>query len=103
MTWYGHVHSYSRTCPVFQRVCMPPRADGSAGAPVHVLIGHAGAPFSWTVNDATPPYYAAVAVEHGYMRATATRTAMRMQVPLGAPPPPPPTPPFHLRFKRFEV
>ena len=94
MTWYGHVHSYSRTCPVFQRVCMPPRADGSAGAPVHVLIGHAGAPFSWTVNDATPPYYAAVAVEHGYMRATATRTAMRMQVPLGAPPPPHPPLPF---------
>ena len=80
MTLFGHVHFYSRTCAVFQRNCVPARPDGSAGAPVHVLIGHAGAPFSWTVNDVTPPYYEAVAVEHGYMRATANRTAMHMQV-----------------------
>ena len=33
-----------------------------------------------TVNDAMQPYYAAVAVEHGYLRATANCTAMRMQV-----------------------
>lgn len=42
-TWYGHVHSYSRTCPVFQRNCMGFAADGTANAPVHLLIGHAGA------------------------------------------------------------
>lgn len=79
MTWYGHVHSYSRTCPVYQRVCMPGRPDGSATAPVHVLIGHAGAPFSWTINAPTPPYYDSVAVEHGYLRATANRTAVHVQ------------------------
>ena len=39
MTWYGHVHSYSRTCPVYQRNCMGFNSDGSAVAPVHVLIG----------------------------------------------------------------
>ena len=129
MTWYGHVHSYSRTCPVYQRNCMGFHADGSAAAPVHVLIGevpwkspftrkcqytlflylgfhtpghatnahllphgkrirsvlrvpgagHAGAPYSWTINDETPPYYEAVAVRHGYMRATANRTTFHAQ------------------------
>ena len=44
VTWFGHVHSYSRTCPVFQRNCMGYAADGSANAPVHMLIGHAGMP-----------------------------------------------------------
>ena len=43
-TWYGHVHSYSRTCPVFQRNCMGFADDGTANAPVHLLIGHAGPP-----------------------------------------------------------
>lgn len=42
MTWFGHVHSYSRTCPVFQRNCMGYAPDGTANAPVHMLIGHAG-------------------------------------------------------------
>jgi hypothetical protein len=79
MTWYGHVHSYSRTCPVYQRNCMGYARDGSAAAPVHVLIGHAGAPYSWAINDATPPYYDAVAIRHGYLRATANRTAFHAQ------------------------
>ena len=43
-TWYGHVHSYSRTCPVYQRNCMGFAPDGTANAPVHLLIGHAGDP-----------------------------------------------------------
>ena len=41
-TWYGHVHSYSRTCPVYQRNCMGFASDRTANAPVHLLIGHAG-------------------------------------------------------------
>ncbi|CAK0782920.1 hypothetical protein CVIRNUC_006115 [Coccomyxa viridis] len=78
-TWYGHVHSYSRTCPVFQRNCMGFAEDGTARAPVHLLIGHAGAPYSWTINPVTPPYYEAVAIQHGYLRVEANRTALTMQ------------------------
>ena len=56
--------------------------DGSASAPVHVLIGHAGAPYSWAINPTTPSYYDAVAVQHGYMRVTANATRMHMEVGL---------------------
>ena len=49
------------------------------------LTGHAGAPYSWTINDETPPYYEAVAVRHGYMRATANRTAFHAQAALVLP------------------
>jgi len=37
----GHYHSYERTCPVSQGVCHP---DGSA--PVHIMVGAAGATLS---------------------------------------------------------
>lgn len=47
-TWYGHVHSYSRTCPVYQRNCMGFAPDGTANAPVHLLIDHAGGASSLT-------------------------------------------------------
>ncbi|KAK9845224.1 hypothetical protein WJX81_000461 [Elliptochloris bilobata] len=82
-TWYGHVHQYSRTCPVFQSNCMPDDVDGSggrtAGGPVHVLIGHSGAPLSWAVNPSTPPYYEAVELRHGYLRVLANRTTLALQ------------------------
>ena len=37
----------------------------TAGGPVHMLIGHAGAPMSWAVNPDTPPFYEAVHLRHG--------------------------------------
>ncbi len=39
----------------------------------------AGAPYSWTINPVTPPYYEAVAIQHGYLRVEANRTALTMQ------------------------
>jgi hypothetical protein len=65
---------------VFQRNCMGYAADGSARAPVHMLIGHAGAPYSWAIAPETPPYYEAVAIQHGYLRVEANRTALVMEV-----------------------
>ena len=66
-----------------QSNCMPDdisRSGGrTAGGPVHMLIGHAGAPLSWAVNPETPPYYAAVELRHGYLRVRANRTALTMQ------------------------
>ena len=51
----------------------------TAGGPVHMLIGHAGAPLSWAVNPGTPPYYDAVELRHGHLRVRANRTALTMQ------------------------
>ena len=38
-----------------------------------------GAPYSWTISPVTPPYYEAVAIQHGYLRVEANRTALTMQ------------------------
>jgi hypothetical protein len=65
---------------VFQRNCMSYADDGSARAPVHLLIGHAGAPYSWAISPETPPYYEVVAIQHGYLRVEANRTALLMEV-----------------------
>ena len=39
VTWHGHHHSYQRTCPVFEGKCVKEEEDGSAGGPVHLVIG----------------------------------------------------------------
>ena len=64
-----------------QSNCMPEDDAGhrTAGAPVHMLIGHSGAPFSWAVNPRAPPFYEAVQLRHGYLRVHANRTALTMQ------------------------
>ncbi len=64
-----------------QSNCMPDDDAGNrtAGAPVHMLIGHSGAPFSWAVNPRAPPFYEAVQLRHGYLRVHANRTALTMQ------------------------
>lgn len=41
-TWHGHHHSYQRTCEVFNGRCLGQGADGTANAPVHLVIGGAG-------------------------------------------------------------
>ena len=42
-------------------------------------VSHAGAPYSWAINPKTPPYYEAVAIQHGYLRVEANRTALIME------------------------
>ena len=42
-------------------------------------INPPGAPYSWAINPATPPYYEAVAIQHGYLRVEANRTALVME------------------------
>ena len=39
MTWAGHQHGYSRTCPVYNGNCQTNNADGSRSAPVHFMAG----------------------------------------------------------------
>lgn len=82
MTWFGHTHWYSRSCPVYKKQCQPPASDGSQTAPVHVNIGNAGASFSWDVVDPavlTQDIYSAFAIQHGYLRVNASRTSLHIQ------------------------
>ena len=42
VTLSGHDHKYERTCPVFKKMCLPYDGNGTAGGPIHVVIGVAG-------------------------------------------------------------
>lgn len=38
----GHIHRYTRSCPVLKGTCVGYHADGSARGPVHLMTGNAG-------------------------------------------------------------
>lgn len=80
MTWHGHHHSYQRTCPVFNNTCQGDNADGSKGGPIHLVIGHAGAGLSLTVQPTRPDAFEVVKLQHGYMRVEASGTSIHCQV-----------------------
>ena len=44
-------------CPVYNGTCQPNLADGSAGGPVHVVLGNAGFTLSYLPNPFLPPYW----------------------------------------------
>mmetsp|Transcript_8251 Transcript_8251/g.19594 ORF Transcript_8251/g.19594 Transcript_8251/m.19594 type:complete len:175 (-) Transcript_8251:44-568(-) len=79
MTWAGHHHSYQRTCSVYQSRCLKPEAKTGANvAPVHVVMGHAGAGLCTNIESKRPPFFESVEVEHGYTRVQATRDFMEL-------------------------
>jgi len=72
----GHQHSYERSCPVFEEECV-----ASGQAPVHVIMGTAGAGLE---NGGFSPQFGNWSVFHeedhwGYTRLRATRTALSME------------------------
>ena len=80
VTLSGHDHKYERTCPVYKKTCLDLDANGSATAPVPVVTGNAGYKLSWGYNPHTPPYWDAMALEHGYLRCEANRTFLGCEV-----------------------
>ena len=80
VTFSGHDHKYERTCPVYKKACLDLDANGSATAPVHVVSGNAGFRLSWGYNPHTPPYWEAMALEHGYLRCEANKTFLGCEV-----------------------
>ena len=81
MVLSGHVHNYQRTCSVFKNTCVPPAADGSNQAPVWIVNGNAGQWLS-TAEPVIPPFYEAVAIEHGYLRYHVNQTTLFAEVTL---------------------
>ena len=79
VTFSGHDHKYERTCPVYKKRCLDLDANSSATAPVHVVIGNAGYKLSWGYNPHMPPYWEAMALEHGYLRCEANKTSFRCE------------------------
>ncbi|CAL8471735.1 g11277 [Coccomyxa elongata] len=73
LTLAGHDHKYERTCPVYKKTCLQER-NGSASSPTHVVIGNAGYKLSWAANPQPPPYWATVALDHGFLRCDVNAT-----------------------------
>ena len=42
MVWYGHEHTYQRTCAVYNYSCVAPDKRGTQRAPIYALFGNAG-------------------------------------------------------------
>ena len=65
---------YQRTCSVYQSRCLKPEAKTGANvAPVHVVMGHAGAGLCTNIESKRPPFFESVEVEHGYVVPTNAR------------------------------
>lgn len=54
LTLHGHHHSYQRTCPIFENECQGYGSDGVAHAPLHLVIGNAGAGLCLDVHKSLP-------------------------------------------------
>lgn len=68
VAYWGHHHSYQRTCPVRNSVC-------TAGSPVHLVVGNAGQSLSTNVAATRPPFFEYVNDhEYGHSRLQANRT-----------------------------
>lgn len=84
LTLTGHHHSYQRSCPVVggskNATCVPMRPDGSAAAPVHLVIGNAGAQYCHNIVRPGPAWMVVVRDDvHGYARITADATTLRVE------------------------
>jgi len=53
ISFYGHHHSYQRTCPVINLTCVAP---SQRRAPIHIVIGTAGTEFSTNIEEPNPPW-----------------------------------------------
>uniref|UniRef100_A0A0E0MNX4 Multifunctional fusion protein n=1 Tax=Oryza punctata TaxID=4537 RepID=A0A0E0MNX4_ORYPU len=75
LAFYGHVHNYERTCPVYQSKCIVNGSDHYSGpftATTHVVVGGAGASTSdseFTTSNIKWSYYRDF--DYGFVKLTA--------------------------------
>ncbi|XBI82469.1 hypothetical protein VPH35_091151 [Triticum aestivum] len=66
VAFYGHVHQYERTCPVYEERCVP---DGHGT--VHVVVGGGGSHLSSFTAEA-PPWSVYREMDYGFGKLTAS-------------------------------
>jgi len=77
---WGHHHSYQRTCPVASSNCVAPLPSGSNAAPVHMVIGMAGAGNSRNIAKVRPAVFEYVDdLRHGFVRGRADGATLSME------------------------
>ncbi|GFR45131.1 hypothetical protein Agub_g6511 [Astrephomene gubernaculifera] len=80
LTLHGHHHSYQRTCPLYRGACQHADAEGVAGGPVHLVIGHAGAGLSMNIMDPLPVWLKSLSLWWGYARMEVSGTHLSVEV-----------------------
>ncbi|KAJ4835784.1 putative inactive purple acid phosphatase 24 [Turnera subulata] len=73
IAFYGHVHNYERTCPIYQNQCVrweKKNYKGALGGTIHVVAGGAGAHLS-QFSDMIPKWSIYRDYDHGFVKLTA--------------------------------
>jgi hypothetical protein len=79
LTLHGHHHSYQRTCPLYKGECKGYGKDGVAKAPVHLVIGNAGAGLCTNVHKHLPRGFEFLHLWWGYTRMHVTGTSLKVE------------------------
>eukprot|EP00884_Botryococcus_braunii_P013968 jgi/Botrbrau1/22572/Bobra.176_1s0005.1 len=80
LTLHGHHHSYQRSCFVLSGKCIDLGAEGVAQAPLHLVMGHAGAPLTYNTAAQPDSIWQLVNLTHGYLRISANATNFDVEV-----------------------
>ena len=67
---------------MYKERCLPYNEDGTAGGPVHLVIGHAGAGLCFNTAPQWPNFWERVELTHVYMRVAANGTDLHCEVGL---------------------
>ncbi|XP_040383747.1 nucleotide pyrophosphatase/phosphodiesterase-like isoform X2 [Oryza brachyantha] len=73
LAFYGHVHNYERTCPVFEGQCASPersRYSGAVAGTIHAVVGGGGSHLS-NFTAETPPWSVYREMDYGFVKLTA--------------------------------
>ncbi|EAZ45293.1 hypothetical protein OsJ_29936 [Oryza sativa Japonica Group] len=73
LAFYGHVHNYERTCPVYDGRCASPersRYSGAVGGTIHAVVGGGGSHLSNFTAEA-PPWSVYREMDYGFVKLTA--------------------------------
>ena len=72
----GHIHKYTRSCPVLKGTCVGYNSDGTAKGPVHFVTGNAGAPGVYFSYLEDPSWRDFQTASYGFGELTATKTSL---------------------------
>ncbi|ESQ54827.1 hypothetical protein EUTSA_v10024691mg [Eutrema salsugineum] len=74
LAFYGHVHNYERTCPIYESQCVNNDKDHYSGTfqgTIHVVVGGAGSHLS-PFSSLTPKWSLVRDYDYGFVKLTAT-------------------------------
>ena len=70
----GHVHQYTRSCPVIKGTCVGYNEDGTSRAPIHIMTGNAGAPGYYFGYNDLPVWMEYQTLDYGFGELQISRT-----------------------------